>query len=498
MSSTQFASIDGRARFHVSTAWALPAILVLGFALRVGGFWTHIHVLRFDETMQYFEQGHRLAFGSGIVPWEFSDGIRSWLLPGIIAGVMRVTSWFSGDPMLYVRTVRVLCAALAMVVVAVGFRTGHRHAGMMGAIVTGGFCAIWFDLIYFAPAVMTEVLAAHCAIAALYAGDTTRSKRSIFWVGALLGLAVCLRYQYAPALGVAVLWQQRHDMRTLPWLVLGSAAVMLPLAGVLDLLTWGTAFQSIWLNFQRNSVDGVAAAIGTESAGYYLAYLMDALPFFPVFMALAIMGGRRFPALAIAAAATFVMHSLVPHKEVRFIYLTIAALPILIGLGAADMVRMLEARLGPRAAMYMAPGFLLFSALISIFAATSVLGGRWSFQRGTVRVFLAAHDAPGMCGLRVRGVPPWKSGGYTYLHRDVPLSFDPPMSEVRLPGLARPLRFYVERAGVPVPQSGGAWSHEIAMASDPPAGLNRVVCFPGDANADEPEFCLFERPAGCQ
>ena len=345
---------------------------------------------------------------------------------------------------------------------------------------------------------MTEVLAAHCAIAALYLGDTTRSKRRIFWVGALLGLAACLRYQYAPALGVAVLWQLRQDMRLLPMLVLGGAAVILPFAGILDLLTWGSAFQSIWLNFQRNSVDGVAAAIGTESAGYYLAYLVEALPVFPVFMALAIAGARRFPALAIAAAATFVMHSLVPHKEVRFIYLTIAALPILIGLGAADMVRMVEARLGPRAAMHLAAGFLLFSVLISGFTATHILGGRWSIQRGMVHVFLAAHDAPGMCGLRVRGIPPWKSGGYTYLHRDVPLSFDPPMTEVRLPGVAHPLRFHVERAGGPVPQLRGAWSHMIAMASDPPAGFNRVVCFPGDANADEPEFCLFERPAGCQ
>ena len=118
-------------------------------------------MLFFDETIQYFEQGHRLAFGSGVVPWEFDDGIRSWLLPGLIALAMRATAWFSDNPMLYVDLVRTLCIVLSMVIVLIGFRAGERDSGRLGAIVTGGFCAIWFDLIYFAPAVMTEVLAAH-------------------------------------------------------------------------------------------------------------------------------------------------------------------------------------------------------------------------------------------------------------------------------------------------------------------------------------------------
>ena len=87
-------------------AFALPAILLLGLILRIGTCLTQTHVLFFDETIQYFEQGHRLAFGSGIVPWEFDDGIRSWLLPGLIALAMRASAWFSDSPMLYVDLVR--------------------------------------------------------------------------------------------------------------------------------------------------------------------------------------------------------------------------------------------------------------------------------------------------------------------------------------------------------------------------------------------------------
>ncbi len=501
MSSTQTLAFVSSPGFRVTpklAALALPAILLLGFALRIGASLTQTHVLFFDETLQYFEQGHRLAFGSGVVPWEFVDaGIRSWLLPGLIALAMTATSWVSDDPMIYVGLVRTVCVALSMVVVVIGYRTGERDGGRLGALLTGGFCAIWFDLIYFAPAVMTEVLAAHCAIAALYLGEGPRPLRRVYWIGALFGAAVCLRYQYALPLTLAVIWQYRRDMGEWRWLFLGSSSVLLTFSGILDAITWGGAFQSIWLNFARNSIQGIAAAIGTEGPGYYTDYLTVAFMPLPLFLALAVVGATRFPALAVAAIATLVLHSLLPHKEVRFIYLTLAAAPILIGLGATQVLRFLAERHGQRVITVGAPLFLTLCAILSLTIATLPLGGRWSFQRGTVHAFLAAHNEPGMCGLQVRGIPSWRSGGYTYFNRDVPLMFDPYIPEVRLPGVPIPLRFMVERRGGPVPQLRSPYSHVIAEAAHPPVGFSPVTCFPDDTRPGEPELCLFRRPGDC-
>lgn len=501
MSSTQSVSFVPVPGVRVSAAagiLALPAILALAFALRLGAALTQTHVLFFDETLQYFEQGHRLAFGTGIVPWEYFDGIRSWLLPALISLAMLATQRFGDDPMLYVGLVRGVCVFLSLTVVLAGYRMGERTGGRTAAILTGGFCALWFDLVYFAPAAMTEVLSAHCAIAALYLGEFGRTRRRAFWTGALFGAAVCLRYQYAPALALAAIWQYRHHLGLLwPWLFMGSVSVLLAFSGVLDAITWGMAFQSIWLNFARNSLSGVAAAIGTEPWSYYIEYLTIGLAPLPLLIGLAAVGARRFPALAIAAVTVLVTHSLVPHKEVRFIYLSLAAFPILIGLGASHLLSLLASRGAIRAAAAGGPAFLLIGAALSWFIATHPLGGRWSFQRGTVHAFLAAHNEPGLCGLRVRDIPSWRSGGYTYLNRDVPLVFDPPVPEVRLPGVAAPLRFMVERAGGPVPQLRSPWSHAIAEAAHPPAGLDRVACFPDDARPGEPELCLYRKPAGC-
>ena len=157
----------------------------------------------------------------------------------------------------------------------------------------------------------------------------------------------------------------------------------------------------------------------------------------------------------------------------------------------------MAARHGPRAVTVGASLFLALGAVLSCYIATVPLGTRWSFQRGMVHAFLAAHREPDMCGLQVRDIPSWRSGGYTYLNRDVPLMFEPYIPEIRLKGAPFPLRYTVEREGGPVSQLRSPYSHVIAEATHRPEGFNPVACFPDDARAAEPELCLFRRRSGC-
>jgi hypothetical protein len=62
---------------------ARPLWFVLGVALllRLGAIVAFPSLHHPDENFQLFEQAHRIAFGYGIVPWEFRDGIRSPVLP---------------------------------------------------------------------------------------------------------------------------------------------------------------------------------------------------------------------------------------------------------------------------------------------------------------------------------------------------------------------------------------------------------------------------------
>ena len=40
------------------------------------------------EIMQYLEPAHRLVFGNGAAFWEYIYGARSWLVAGLVAGVL--------------------------------------------------------------------------------------------------------------------------------------------------------------------------------------------------------------------------------------------------------------------------------------------------------------------------------------------------------------------------------------------------------------------------
>src|SRR5665213_968156 len=64
------------------------AIYVLALALRLLPVFVFPSIHYPDEIFQAVEQAHRLVYGTGLVPWEFVYGTRSWLLPGTIAWLM--------------------------------------------------------------------------------------------------------------------------------------------------------------------------------------------------------------------------------------------------------------------------------------------------------------------------------------------------------------------------------------------------------------------------
>ena len=55
----------------------LAAVCALAVALRMAEAIAFPGYEYPDEIFQVLEQAHRLAFGNGIIPWEFAEGIRS-------------------------------------------------------------------------------------------------------------------------------------------------------------------------------------------------------------------------------------------------------------------------------------------------------------------------------------------------------------------------------------------------------------------------------------
>lgn len=122
-----------------------------------------------DENFQALEQAHRLAFGFGISPWEFRDGVRSMVLPGVLAGIFELTARFSDNPFAYITISRAFMALISLVGVACVY-TYAKKISVPHAIISSLVLAIWFEAIFFSFRPLTEFIAATCLVSSISFG----------------------------------------------------------------------------------------------------------------------------------------------------------------------------------------------------------------------------------------------------------------------------------------------------------------------------------------
>jgi hypothetical protein len=165
------------------------------------------------------------------------------------------------------------------------------------------------------------------------------------------------------------------------------------------------------------------------------------------------------------AATVLVTHSVVAHKEYRFVYPAVVLLVILAGLGIADVLARVQksAQLSTRA--------VAIAALV--LAAVSLATWNMTYMAtkydGALPAYARLSRDPGVCGVGLRGY--WfTSGGYTWLHRDVPIVMVTTATDARL---------------------SPAFNVLVITDSLPahPAAFHLDRCF-GTA-------CIFRRPGGC-
>jgi hypothetical protein len=278
------------------------------------------------------------------------------------------------------------------------------------------------------------------------------------WVlgAVLLGMAVLLRLQAAivciGALGMLALNQRWRRF----WEVTGTLALCAFAYGLLDKITWGNWFHSAAIYLRFNLVEGKGALWGTEAWSYYVTTLWTAFPFVGwLLLALCLAALRRAPALALTVIGFIAIHSIIPHKEFRFL---VPIMPILcaaaaIGLGAVESW-------AAKAALAVASVLLMSTAASALRFHTLTFGdlGQYLDSKPQVsayddfgpvnRLLLIAHDAKDLCGLKFEAVHLAWTGGATYLHRRVPLyNFNGPRREsglfnyvITLPGAVAPSR----------------------------------------------------------
>jgi hypothetical protein len=291
-------------------------------------------------------------------------------------------------------------------------------------------------MIYFAPRAMSETASAlPLTFGMALILDESRWRR---WFGGfLLGFAVLLRLQTGiVCIGALVMLaldrRWRHVLETSFALALCALGY-----GLLDKITWGTWFQSVVTYWNFNIVEGKGAMWGTEPWSYYLTTLWTSAPLLGwLLLILSLLAVRRAPALVLTALAFIAAHSIIPHKEFRFLVpiMPIVCASAAVGIEALESLR----RKWADGVAYSLVTLLLMATVISTVRFHSLtFGDLGHYQKikprasayddfGPVnRLLLIAHDEKDLCGLKFEAVHPAWTGGITYLHRRVPLySFD--------------------------------------------------------------------------
>ena len=435
----------------------LPAVLVLAFGVRAAVALAGDFVLHPDEIMQYLEPAHRLAYGNGIIYWEYYYGARSWLIPGAVAALLKLCAAVGlGEPSWYVDAVKLVFCALSLAIPAAMYFFARRHFGEAAARAALLTCAFWYELVGFAHKPMTEFVATAplLGLLALCVRSDARGARLAWQAAALAVLVATIRIQYAP---VALLLLGVVYVRTDRRLLLAAAAALLLLAvGVFDALTWGGGlFHSYLTNVRFNLVLGNlrAGESLTHQFLWWLALASAGLSVVTLALALAT-SPRRYALLLVVVALVLIPHSLQSHKEYRFIF-AVVPLWLLIGADLAVRAKVSAAARGPSSRW-------IGGVAASVFAAVSIAGllntlplqqqvyRAWSWETGIVSfvrhfdpVFAAYRylaRAPGVTAVWQLDRIHLNLPGYYYLHRAIPF-YDMEMGSDAQRGSVAPLSF---------------------------------------------------------
>lgn len=173
------------------------------------------------------------------------------------------------------------------------------------------------------------------------------------------------------------------------------------------------------------------------------------------------------------------MHSVIGHKEYRFVLLSTTILVLLSAIGSAECVRRLMQRLPARKARLLPVGIvLLWTAASGALAASPGVRPLWTTSADGLQAAKSLRKVPGVCGVASSGLQFWETGGYVTLHRSVPLYLIGPPGDGRGAAGAPAFNVVIAPAGV---------SERL------PAAFRRRSCF---SNGNR-QVCTFVRTGGC-
>lgn len=295
----------------------------------------------FDEQFQILEflNYHLGRSGSAELAWEFQSQIRSWSQPILYEGLVRICMWFKiQDPAIWAIWIRLFSSILgwsSLVGLLACCRQWFKESGYRLAIL---FCSFLWCFPYLHARTTGENLAgtAFCWGVTLFFLLKNRYPRIRFVLtGILFGLSFDFRFQMAIAIAAFGLWLCFYGKRSISnilLLILGFSLSVI-LGFFLDSWVYQNWVFTPYQYFYKNILLGTASSFGRNPWYFYFTDIFSAYPPLGALTLLSIMSAWCFypgHLLTWITGAFWIGHSLIEHKEERFLYPLVPLVPFLL------------------------------------------------------------------------------------------------------------------------------------------------------------------------
>lgn len=389
-------------------------VLALAALVYAIGAWNGSGFPNADEHYQIIEfaQWKLGELPAGKLTWEFHEGIRSSLLPWVATGVFSAAKAAGiHDPFALAALLRLLTAALALVALSAFVRA---TAGQVPAPARKVYIVSAYFL-WFLPLLLVRFSSEGWSGIFLLGMLATILRRGWLWplrAGLWAAVAILCR----PPVGLIVLscmawmkWVRRdhwaHLVKIGAW-----AFVLLLTSCALDQAFYGGPVHTTW-NYLRMGFTGDPARFDVLPWYYYSPWILKyAIPPIgaAILLALVILLFKQPRHLVLWCMLPFLLaHTLIPHKELRFLYPLAALVPWLLVQAWALAAAAWDSRAWwPRIAGRSAWALLAAVNAVALLAATALPadGGRERLARAARQ---QAITGPVTVNYWMDTVPPW-------------------------------------------------------------------------------------------
>ncbi len=318
--------------------YCCSAILIYAMAA-----WNSTGYFHADEHFQILEFAN---YKEGAIPasalaWEFGSQIRPGLQVAIASLFINLLGSFGiTDPFLIATILRSLAGTLSLLALWSIYRSnGHllrtkasHHFYLASALL------LWF-LPFIGVRFSSETFSGSIFFiaVALMTGRSDRSRFQWMPIGSLLGLSFMLRYQAGILIAGLLLcwiWKDRAWQNIRFYLVLAGIAIGIFIGMLADRWLYDEWTFNAWEYARINILEGKASEFGTRPWHYYFGKVIEAaiLPIgMLVFGAIIAFWRRQWDHAFTWASMLFVLvHILIAHKELRFLFPLVFMVPLAI------------------------------------------------------------------------------------------------------------------------------------------------------------------------